>query len=169
MPVLVLKNSMKVIMINMKLVLRIFSFVNIILYYTAYAYFDNITTALAVYNLPAGFLNFLRFFVILILGFMIGFLIVISMKQDWNKNYFDIKVFLLAGFIPAIALLLYKTGLVNIVVSRLFNSNMTVSELAFYFFSREVVWTLWLGIAIGASVRLKFRSSPRKFKHQVMD
>jgi len=153
----------------MKLVLRIFSFVNIVLYYTAYAYFDNITTALAVYNLPAGFINFLRFFVVLILGFMVGFLIIISMRQDWSRNYFDIKVFLSVGFIPAIALLLYKTGFVNISVSRLFNSNMTVSELAFYFFSRETIWAMWLGIAIGASVRLRFKSSPRKFKHQVMD
>jgi hypothetical protein len=153
----------------MKIVLRIFSFVNIVLYYTAYAYFDNITTALAVYNLPAGFVNFLRFFVVLILGFMVGFLIIISMRQDWSRNYFDIKVFLSVGFIPAIALLLYKTGFVNIAVSRLFNSNMTVSELAFYFFSRETIWAMWLGIAIGASVRLRFKSSPRKFKHQVMD
>ncbi len=153
----------------MRLVLIIFSFINIALYYTAYAYFDNIISALAVYNLPVSLLNFLKFIIILILGFMIGFLIVISMKRGWRKNYFDIKTFLLAGCIPAVALLLYKTGFVNMIVSRLFNSNLTVSELAFYFFSRETIWTIWLGVAIGASVRLKFKSSPRKFKHQVID
>ncbi|MEA2016413.1 MAG: hypothetical protein U9O59_06910 [Actinomycetota bacterium] len=153
----------------MRLILIIFSFANIVLYYTAYAYFDNIISALAVYNLPAGLLNFLKFFILLVLGFMIGFLIVVSIKQGWCRNYFDLKAFLLVGCIPAVALLFYKTGLVNMVVSRLFNSDLTVSELAFYFFSRETIWAIWLGISIGASLRLKFRPSQRKFKHQIMD
>ncbi len=153
----------------MRFFLIIFSFVNIILYYTAFAYFDNITTALANYNLSIGFLSFLKFIIIFILGFMIGFLIVMSMKLRENKNYFNIKTFLIAGCIPAVALILYKTGIVNLVVTRLFNSNLTVSELAFYFFSRETVWTIWLGISIGVSVRLKFKSSDRKFKHQILD
>lgn len=153
----------------MRFFLIIFSFVNIIFYYTAFAYFDNIASALAVYNLSAGFLGFLRFTVVLILGFMIGFLIIISMKPRVGRNYFDIKTFLIAGCIPAISLLLYKSGIVNLIVAEVFNSNLTVSELAFYFFSRETVWAIWLGISMGASVRLNFKSPPKKFKHQIQD
>ncbi|MFZ3387149.1 MAG: hypothetical protein WA120_08240 [Candidatus Hydromicrobium sp.] len=145
------------------------SFVNIILYYTAFAYFDNIMDALAVYNLPVSFLNFLRLFIVFILGFMIGFLIAISMKSVVNINYFDIRVFLIAGCIPALALILYNTGAVNLVVTKFFNSNLTVSELVFYFFSRDIIWAIWLGISAGASVRLKFKSSGKKFKHQILD
>jgi len=153
----------------MRFFLVIFSFVNIILYYTAYAYFDNITDALAVYNLPVSFLNFLRFIIVFILGFVIGLLIIISMKRGEKRNYFDIKTFLIVGCIPAISLMLYKTGMVNLVVTRLFNSSLTISELAFYFFSRETVWTIWLGISMGASVRLKLKPPGKKFKHQILD
>ncbi len=153
----------------MRIFLIIFSFINIILYYTAFAYFDNITAALAAYSLPAGFLSFLRLIIVLILGFMIGLLIILSMKPIVNRNYFDIKTFLISGCIPAIALLLYKTGLVNTVVTELFNSSLTISELAFYFFSRETVWGLWLGISMGTSVRLKLRASSKRFRHQVTD
>ena len=153
----------------MRLFLTGASFINIILYYTAFAYFDNIMAALAGYNLPVGFLNFLKLFIVFILGFMIGFLISISIKSVVNINYFDIRVFLIAGCIPAIALILYNTGAVNLVVTKLFNSSLTASELAFYFFSRETVWAIWLGISAGASVRLKFKSSGKKFKHQILD
>lgn len=153
-----------------KFFLIAFSFVNILLYYTAFAYFDNITDALAVYNLPAGFLNFLRLFIVFILGFMIGFLISISMKAVTGTNYFDIKVFLIAGCIPALALILYSTGAVNLMVNRFFNSSLTISELVFYFFSRDTIWAIWLGISAGASVRLSFISQPKKrFKHQIID
>jgi hypothetical protein len=153
----------------MRLFLIIFSYINVILYYIAFAYFDNIIGELASYNLSAGFLGFLRFIIILILGFMIGFLISISMRPLEKKNYFNIKTFLISGFMPAMALLMYKTGLVNIIVAKLFNSNLTISELAFYFFSREAIWTIWLGVSIGASVRLKFGSPDKRFKHQVID
>ena len=154
---------------KMKFFLIVASFVNIILYYTAFAYFDNIIDALVVYNLPVSFLNFLRLFIVFILGFMIGFLIAVSTKSRVNMNYFDIRVFLIAGFIPAMALILYKTGMVNLAVTKIFNSSLTASELAFYFFSRETVWAIWLGISAGASVRLKFKSSGKKFKHQILD
>ncbi len=149
--------------------LIVFSLVNIILYYTAFAYFDNIMDALAGYNLPAGFLNFLRLFIVFVLGFMIGFLIAISMRVVVDTNYFDIRVFLIAGCIPALALILYNTGVTNLVVTRFFNSNLTVSELVFYFFSRDTIWAIWLGISVGASVRLKFTYPKKRFKHQIID
>lgn len=153
-----------------KFLLIAFSFVNIILYYTAFAYFDNIMNALVIYNLPSGFLNFLRLFIVFVLGFMIGFLIAISSKVMVNTNYFDIRVFLIAGCIPALALILYSSGAVNLVVNRLFGSDLTISELVFYFFSRDTIWAIWLGISAGASVRLTFITQPKKrFKHQFID
>lgn len=153
----------------MRFFLIAFSFVNIILYYTAFAYFDNIISALASYNLPVGFLNFLRFFIVFVLGFMIGFLIAISMKPKVNMNFFDLRVFLMVGFIPSLALILSNTGMVNLVVTKFFNSNLTVSELAYYFFSRNTVWTLWLGISMGASIRLRFEPMKKRFKHQIIE
>ncbi|MCL5071003.1 MAG: hypothetical protein M1308_08925, partial [Actinobacteria bacterium] len=143
--------------------LLIICFVNIILYYSAFAYFDNILDALSRFNLPVGFLNFLQYFIILALGFMIGFLIVLSMRIKSSRNYFDIKVMLLSGLIPILALLLYKTGFVNFIVTRFFNSNITISEAVFYFFSMTKIWTLWLGITIGASVRIKLPEK-KKFR-----
>jgi|SRR4030042_1408250 hypothetical protein len=100
---------------------------------------------------------------------MIGFLIAISMKAVVNTNYFDIRVFLTVGCIPALALILYNTGAVNLVVTRFFNSNLTVSELVFYFFSRDTIWAIWLGISAGASVRLRFTYPKKRFKHQIID
>lgn len=151
----------------MRLFLNIFSLVNMILYYLVYAYFDNILSALVYFNLPDAFLSFLKFIIVFILGFMIGLLIVINMRTQEARSHFDIKTFLIAGFMPAIALILYKSGLVNLVVDRFFNSNLTVSEAAFYFFSRETVWSIWLGFATGASLRLAFKTPEKKFKHQV--
>jgi len=154
----------------MRLFLIIVSFINIILYYVAFAYFDNISAALAGYNLSVGFLNFLRFFIVFILGFMIGFLIAVSAKSTVNMNYFDVRVFIIAGCIPALALILYNTGVVNLIVNKFFSSDLTISELVFYFFSRETVWAIWLGISIGASVRLRFKSlNKKRFKHQILD
>ncbi len=144
-----------------------FSFVNIILYYTAFAYFDNILNALAGYSLPAGFLSFLRLFIVFALGFMIGLLIIISMKPRPRMNYFDLKTFLIVGFIPAIGLILSGTGAVNLMVTGIFDSNPVVSDLAYYFFSNNTIWALWLGVSIGSSVRLRFKLERKKFKHQV--
>ena len=145
-----------------------FSFINIILYYTAFAYFDNILSALADYSLPAGFLSFLRLFIVFVLGFMIGLLIIISMKPSPRMNFFDLKTFLIVGFIPALGLILSSTGAVNLMVTRIFNSNPTVSDLAYYFFSNNTIWALWLGISIGSSVRLRFKLKGKRFKHQVI-
>jgi hypothetical protein len=151
----------------MRIFLTVFSFINIIFYYTAFAYFDNILDTFAVYNIPAGFLIFLRYFIVFILGFMIGLLIILSMKPKAKMNYFDLKVFLIVGFIPALGLILNSTGAVNLIVTKFFNSNLTVSDLVYYFFSNNSIWSLWLGISIGSSVRLRFVSKDRKFKHQV--
>jgi hypothetical protein len=90
------------------------------------------------------------------------------MKPKAKINYFDLKVFLIVGVIPALALILSGTGVVNLMVTKLFSSNLTISDLVFYFFSNNYIWSLWLGVSVGSSVRLRFASKEKKFKHQVI-
>ena len=153
---------------KMRFILIIICFVNILLYYTAYAYFDNILIAIARYELSMGFLTFLKYFIIFILGFLIGFLIILSMKLRVNMNYFDLKGFLMVGLIPVLAIILSYSGLVSFLVNTFFKPNGTINELYYYFFSRTDIWSLWLGVATGSSIRLKLLQK-KKYKHQVME
>ena len=154
---------------KMRVLLIIICILNIFLYYAAYSYFDNILAALAKYELPVGFLTFLKYFIIFILGFLIGLLIILGMRLRVSMNYFDLKVLLLAGSIPALAILLAYSGLASFLINTLFSGNETVSELYYYFFSRTDIWALWLGVATGASIRLKLMQQRKKYKHQAMD
>ena len=154
---------------NMRPLLVVFCFVNIFLYYTAYAYFDNILAALARYALPVGFLTFLKYFIIFILGFLVGLLVILSMRLRVSSNYFDLKVLALAGFLPAFAIILSYSGLAGFMVNTFFSTNENVSEFYYYFFSRTDIWALWLGVSAGASVRLRLMQQKRRYKHQAMD
>lgn len=153
---------------KMRFILIIISFINIFLYYTAYAYFDNILAALARYELPLGFLTFLKYFIIFVLGFLIGFLITLAMRLRVSMNYFDLKVLLMVGLVPAFAIILSYSGLVSFLVNSIFKSNETISELYYYFFSRTDIWALWLGVATGSSIRLKLLHK-KKYKHQAIE
>ncbi len=150
----------------MRVFLTVFSFINIILYYAGFAYFDNILDAFAGYNISAGYLSLLRYFIVFIIGFMIGLLIILTMKPKAKRNYFDIKVFLIVGFIPALALILNGTGAVNLIAVKFFGTDLTVSDLVYYFFSNNIIWSLWLGISIGSSIRLRFAVKYKRFKHE---
>lgn len=154
---------------KMRVLLIIACFINIFLYYTAYAYFDSILAALAKYQLPVGFLTFLKYFIIFILGFLIGLILILGMRLKVSMNYFDLKVMLLAGLIPALAIILSYSGLVSLLVNNFFSSNETITELYYYFFSRTDIWALWLGIATGGSIRLRLMQQKRRYKHQAMD
>jgi hypothetical protein len=84
-------------------------------------------------------------------------------------NYFDIKVLVLTGLLPALAILLSYSGLAGLIVRNFFSGNETVSELYYYFFSRTDIWALWLGLATGASIRLRLMQQKKRYKHQAMD
>jgi hypothetical protein len=154
---------------KMRALLIVFCFINIFLYYAAYAYFDNILAALARYELPVGFLTFIKYFIIFILGFLIGLLIILSMRLKVSMNYFDVKVLVLAGLLPALAIILSYSGLAGFLVRSFFSGNETVNELYYYFFSRTDIWALWLGVATGASIRLRLMQQIKRYKHQAMD
>jgi len=149
---------------KMRFILIIASFINIFLYYSAYAYFDNILIAIARYELPIGFLTFIKYFIIFVLGFLIGFLIILAMRLKVSMSYFDLKVLLLVGFVPALAIIFSYTNLLNLLVD---NPGETTVDLYYYFFSRTDIWSIWLGVATGSSVRICF--SRRRYKHQAMD
>ena len=153
---------------NIRLILIVISFVNIFLYYSAYVYYDTILDALAKYNISAGFLTFLKYFIVFVLGFLIGFLITLGMRLKVKMNYYDIKVLALVGIIPALAIIISYSGIANIIIRGVFNSNTTVNDLYFYFFSRTDIWAIWLGVAVGSSIRLKLIQKKR-YKHQVLD
>ncbi len=152
----------------MRKVLLITCLINLILYYCAFAFYDNILGALAKFSLPGGFLSFLQFFITLVLGFFIGFLIILAMKLKTSRNFFDLKVMLIVGSFPIIALLFYETGLAGLIAAKLFNSNKSINEAVFYFFSNIKIWALWLGISIGASVRIKLPEK-KKFRHEASE
>ena len=152
----------------MRFVLIIISFVNILLYYSAYAYYDTILGALAKYELPVGLLSFIKYFIVFILGFLIGFLIILGMRLKVNMNYFDIKVLLLVGLVPALAIIFSYSGFANFLVASIFKSNDTVSELYYYFFSRTDIWAIWLGVATGSSIRIKLFQK-KKYKHEAIE
>ena len=154
---------------KIRVLLIIICFINIFLYYTAYSYFDNILAALAKYALPVGFLTFIKYFIIFVLGFLIGLLVILGMRLRVSINYFDLKVLLLVGMIPALAIILSYSGLVSFLINNLFSGNETISELYYYFFSRTDIWALWLGVATGASIRLKLMQQKKKYKHQAID
>ncbi|MCD4669079.1 MAG: hypothetical protein K8S14_01395 [Actinomycetia bacterium] len=153
---------------KMRFILIIISFINIFLYYAAYAYFDSILAALARYELPLSFLTFLKYFIIFVLGFLIGFLIILAMRLRVSMNYFDLKVLLMVGLVPALAIILSYSGLVSFLVNSIFKSNEAISELYYYFFSRTDIWALWLGVATGSSIRLKLLHK-KKYKHQAIE
>jgi hypothetical protein len=152
----------------MRFFLIIISFINIFLYYCAYVYYDTILDALVKYDLPLGLLTFLKYFIIYILGFLIGFLIILGMRLRLHMNYFDIKVFALVGFLPAMVILISYSGIVNTIAGDVINSSNNISELYYYFFSRTDIWAIWLGIATGASIRLRI-SQKKKYKHGVIE
>jgi len=95
--------------------------------------------------------------------------VILAMRLRVSMNYFDIKVLLLAGLFPALALILSFSGLVSFLINTFFAGNEAIRELYYYFFSRTDIWALWLGIAAGASVRLRLMQPKKKYKHQAMD
>jgi len=144
--------------------LIIFSFINAFLYFLLYAYYDNIL-ALFGGNVASGFLNFLRLLILVIVSFLIGLIVSLLTRIQAVKSFFDYRIALIVGILPFIFLILSLGNISNSISAGLFGANTTAAELMFYFFSRQVVWAMWLGFALGASVRLVFK---RKLKHEVI-
>jgi len=142
--------------------LLIISFINTILYILVYAFYDYILNLFGTMPLSAGFLSFIKLAVLIIIGFCIGLNVSLLLKLNIDKSFFDIRNFVIIGFIPAICLLLSEGTITNFVIAKFFGSDKKLTELVFYLFSRQIIWTLWFGFSIGSSARINFI---RKHKH----
>jgi len=147
----------------MRIFLIIFSFINAFLYLVFYAYYDNILDVFGSSNTSAGWLVFLKIVILIIIGFLIGLMVSLLLKLNINRSFFDWRVLLIIGILPFLFLILSQGGITNFIVIKFFNANRQISELLFYFFSRQIIWSLWFGFSIGASVRIAFKN---KLKHE---
>ena len=148
----------------MRIFLIVFSFINALLYFLIYAYYENIIGILCNVDITAGAVSFLKIFILIIMGFLIGLIVSLLIKIQLDKSFFDYRIALIVGIMPFIFLILSQGNVIGFIVTRIFNSDRQISELLFYFLSRQIIWALWLGFAVGASVRVAFK---KKLKHEI--
>lgn len=148
----------------MRIFLIVTAFINTMLYLFVYAYFENIMGLFGNVNVAGGWLTFLKILDLVIVGFLIGLIVALLLRLSIEKSFFDFRMLLIVGILPFIFLILSQGGITNFFIAKLFNSNRQISEAAFYFFSRQIIWSMWLGFAIGVSVRLGFK---KKLTHEI--
>jgi len=148
----------------MRVFLIIFSFINAFLYFLLYAYYENILGLFGTSGVTSGFLGFLKTVILLIVSFLIGLIVSLLLRMNIAKSFFDLRLALIVGIIPLFFLILSQPAVSNFILVKIFKSSGSISDFIFYFLSRQIVWTMWLGFAIGASVRLSFK---KKLKHEV--
>lgn len=147
----------------MRIFLIIVSFINALLYVLIYAYYDTILSLLGTSLLSAGMQNFFRAIVLIAAGFCIGLMSMLLLSPGMRRSRFDIKNLLLVGMVPFILLILSPGPVTDMIASRIFGNKESIRELLFYLLSRQALWSVWLGFAVGTSVRIHFGS--RMYKH----
>lgn len=148
----------------MRIFLIVTAFVNTIFYLLVYAYYENIMGLFGNVNVAGGWLSFLKILDLVIVGFLIGLIVSMLLRLRIEKSFFDYRMLLIVGILPFIFLILSPGQVTNFFIVKLFNSSRQISEAAFYFFSRQTIWAIWFGFAIGVSVRLSFK---KKLKHEM--
>ncbi|MBU4292676.1 MAG: hypothetical protein KJ770_01310 [Actinobacteria bacterium] len=148
----------------MRIFLIVIAFINTMLYLFVYAYFENIMGLFGNVNVAGGWLTFLKILDLIIVGFLIGLIVALLLRLSIEKSFFDFRMLLIVGILPFIFLILSQGGITNFFITKLFNSSRQISEAAFYFFSRQIIWSMWLGFAIGVSIRLSFK---KKLTHEI--
>jgi hypothetical protein len=73
-----------------------------------------------------------------------------------NRSCFSFKNLLLIGIVPFILLILSQSFISGFIISRLFSGSEKIQELVFYLLSRDVLWSVWSGFALGTSIRPVF-------------
>ncbi len=148
----------------MRIFLIIISFINTLFYVLIYAYYDNVLEMLGATAISAGLQNTLKTFVLIAAGFCIGIMVML-LSPGSDKSRFEIKNLLLIGMVPFILLVLSLGPVSSLIISRFFSGSEKMQELVFYLLSRNVLWSVWSGFALGTSVRPCFRK--RRHKHAV--
>jgi hypothetical protein len=147
----------------MRLFLIITSFITAFLYFLIYALYDNILAIFGSIDVTGALISFLKIFILVIVSFLIGLIVILLLKIRYEKSHFDYRFLLIVGLLPFIFLILSQGAVTNLLIVKVFNSNRQISEFVFYFLSRQIVWAMWFGFALGTSVRLAFK---RKLKHE---
>jgi hypothetical protein len=147
----------------MRLFLIIMSFITAFLYFLIYALYDNILAVFGNIDVTGAFISFLKIFILVIVSFLIGLIVILLLRIRYEKSHFDYRFLLVVGILPFIFLILSQGAVTNLIIVKVFNSNRQISEFVFYFLSRQIVWAMWLGFALGTSVRLSFK---RRLKHE---
>jgi len=146
----------------LRIFLIVFSFINTIFYILIYSYFDNILNIFG--GGPSSTaVNYIRLAVLLIAGFCIGVNVMLILRLKIKRSVFSVKNLLIIGIIPFIFLILSEGSITGFIINKYFNASGELNEIVFYLFSRQAIWSLWLGFAIGSSIRFSF--AERKYKH----
>src|SRR4030065_2081602 len=153
--------------VDLRRFLIIFSFVNTVFYVLVSSYFDNILEVFGVTGLSSIATNYIKLAVLLIVGFCIGMMVMLILRLKLKKNLFSFKNLLIIGIFPFICLILSEGSITSFFINKFFNSSERLSELAFYLFSRQIIWSLWLGFAIGSSIRFSFLK--KEYKHLIVE
>jgi hypothetical protein len=147
----------------LRIFLIIFSFINTVFYIFVYSYFDNILDILGVTGLSSTAVNYIKLAALLVVGFCIGANVMLILRLKIKRSLFSFKNLLIVGIFPFICLILSEGSITSFIINKFFNSSERLSELAFYLFSRQTIWSLWLGFAIGTSIRFSFLK--KEYKH----
>ena len=79
-----------------------------------------------------------------------------------KRSRLDIRNLILVGIVPFILLILSPGPVNDFIATKIFSNNEKVRELLFYLFSRQPLWAVWLGFAIGTSARISFRKKDQR-------
>ncbi len=140
----------------MRIFLIVISFINTLFYVLVYAYYDNVLSMLGNIAISAGLQNFLKTLVLLIAGFCIGIMVMLLLNIRSGRSSFNLKNLILIGIVPFMLMILSLDPVSSFILSRLLAGNEKIQELVFYLLSRNVLWSVWFGFALGTSVRPGF-------------
>ena len=141
----------------MRIFLITVSFINSLLYFAVYVYFDTITGIVGTSFLSGGMQAFIKILVLLIAGFCVGLIPMLLLSPGMRRNRMDIRNLMLVGIVPFILLILSPGPVSEFIATKIFSNNEKIKELLFYLFSRQPLWSVWLGFAIGTSARISFK------------
>ncbi len=149
----------------MRIFLIIFSFINALLYFILYAFLDSILNLIGGVSVTADIISLLKLLILIIFGFLIGLVASLFLRKNQEKSFFDYKSALTIGLIPFIFLILSLGKIPNFISVNILNSNKQLSELLFYFLSRQIIFSIWLGFGLGISASIAFNIKIR-LKHE---
>jgi len=141
----------------LKKILIIFSLINAALYFIIYSYLDFILENLPSLAIPSGAIILIRILFLIAVGFSVGLVVSLIRGYEGIKSSFDYKTFILLSIVPLIMLILSGGQITNFIVTKFFGANKKLSELVFYIFSRYYIWSMWIGVVAGTSIRLRFK------------